>query len=145
MDRPRAIRKERYKGDPDPELVRVSRSMLAHSGVLRGLDELVDIIRPEFSDVEVNEHIDSDGSLTLAIDWNRRPIRIHPIHPINRYQYNSIAVRADPITEGLVVSSEGEDEFLRRLQWGSDARIVEDALGRAYMNPMRMIGPPQKM
>ena len=105
------------------------------------LGELAKIIRPEFWDVKAHETLMPNGVLSLGIEWNFRD-RPGRNTSFLKYEYNSLYVEAYPSTGNVVVRGQEGAELLTKDQWMSDRNLIEDAIVRAYRNPIITAGPP---
>ena len=106
------------------------------------LSELAEIIKPNFPDVKINEGaVYEDGSVHLQIGWDYKPVERGP----GKYQYKAVSVLAYPLTGDLSIWSKDEVDLLRKPEWTLDPKIVEDAIVRAFKNPVNMRGPAIRM
>lgn len=112
------------------------RRLFEESGVRRVLNELADVIRPEFPDVAIVER-GSAGGLSLDIEWNHRSEPAFPnMSPLP--MVDMVVVQGDFLGDNLTVSGEKEKEVLRRRQWES-REVLEDAIAIAFKNPLRLV------
>lgn len=145
QDRARAYWDKRrlIQSSYEGKVLEKGRSIHREAGVPGLLDELAEIIRPDFPDVRINEHSTGSGAVSLGIEWNFRD-RSDKDTPF-KYEYNAVRVEAYPLTEDVVVWGKEEGESLTKSQWSSDRRPIEEAIARAYKNPMIMLGPPVRI
>ena len=149
IERPRVIRQRLSETDtPDPMLVGYSRKTLRDSKVLQGIEELSGIIRETNPDVKIIERVHPNGSVSVDINWNRRPAEGANYRP-ESYFYNSISVSASPFIDQIDISSKEVTEYIHSSEWnsypnptGKGPTKVECALADAYRSPLEIIGPP---
>lgn len=125
-------------------VLEAGRSIHREAGVQGLLGELVEIIKLDFPDVKSNEQRTANGAVSLGIEWNFRDRPDKNTSPF-QYEYNAVQVEAYPLTGDVVVWGKEEGESLTKSQWSSDRKLIEDAIVRAYQNPIRMAGPPGRI
>lgn len=119
-------------------LLEKGRAILEEAKASALFKELADIIRPDFSDVKIEQATLTDGgTVSLGIEWN---FRDELAIPGLKYIYNVVDIVAYPLTSDLVVSGGEEFGVLNKSQWSSDPKLLEDAIVRAYHKPMQVVG-----
>ncbi len=118
------------------KVLEAGRAIHREAGVPELLKQLAEIIRPDFPDVKIGKGLASDGMVSLSIDWNFRD------ELDNRY--NRVNVVAYPLTSGLAVMGGVELVVLDKSKWISDPKLLEDAIVRAYRNPISRVGSPAR-
>ena len=118
-------------------------SIYKEAGVPKLLEELAEIIRPDFPDVQINNgSLMYGGTVSSRIEWDfeyesgKRP---------DNYRYSSVNIIAYPLTQDLAVMGGEELGVLNKSQWSSDPKLLEDAVVRAYQNPIKIMGPPVRL
>lgn len=111
-------------------VLEAGRSIHREAGVPELLEELVEIIKPNFSDVKIEETVEANGAVSSKIVWNRKDILEKPFGD----RYNSVEIIAHPLTKDLVVEGREAFEIFPESQWKSDPKLLEDAIARAYRN-----------
>lgn len=107
------------------------------AGVPELLEDLAEHIRPVFSDVKIEEKLMPNGTVSSKIVWKSIGILEKPYGD----GYNFVEIIACPLTKDLVVEGRGEFEVFSKYQWGSDPKLLEDAIVRAYNSSIRTAGP----
>lgn len=126
-------------------VLETGRAIHREAGVPGFLGELAEIIRPDFGDVRVNDlQRMANGAVSLKIEWSFQD-RPDKNKSFLKYEYNAVEVEAYPLTEDVVVWGKEGGQLLTKDQWGSDRKLIEEAIARAYQNPMKMAGPPTRL
>lgn len=122
-----------YRGELTADI-----SIFEQSGVTVMLNELKEIIEPNFPDVQIIESRLVTGHMCKGIQWNGRNIDI-PGYLFNRKNtlLDMVRIRID-LSGDLYVGSEKGEELITRAQWSSDHGIIENSLADAYRDPLRL-------
>lgn len=135
-----------YCRDYDQTVLDQGHVALQEARVPELLNELANIIRPDFPDVIIEERFELAGDIglvlqcdgvSLMIKWNFRDVSGEPL----KHSYNSVNIIARPLTGDLLVMGGDPGKFraLDKSRWSSDPKLVEDAIARAYQIPKRMV------
>lgn len=86
-------------------VLEAGRSIHREAGVPGLLEELAEVIRPDFADVKIEEKRMANGTVSLGIKWNfqDRPDSPGKDTPFLKYEYNAVQVEAYPLTGDVVV------------------------------------------
>lgn len=98
------------------------------------LQELADVIKPEFSDVAIDlqEKVTfTHGNVSFGMSWNHQ---VEDFVGFKRHTYNLITVMARAATSELVIGAENGGIVLKAGDW-IDQEVVERAIINAYHNP----------
>lgn len=131
----------------EEKVLEAGRSIHRQAGTPELLNELAEIISSDFPDVKINEQRHAKGAISLGIEWNfrDRPKDASGVASAITYEYDAVSIEAYPLTEEVVVWNNEDGEVLTKNQWISDRKLIEDAIVRAYQNPVKMAGPPVRM
>lgn len=144
VERPFADEERRYlESSYNEKVLEAGRSIHKEAGTPKLFEELVELIRPDFSDVRIREVLMANGTVVSSVEWNFKDTssRVRP----GGYEYNSVDIVAYPLTQELAVMGGWETEVISKSQWSSDRKLLEDAAVRAYQNPIKMMGPPVRL
>lgn len=127
----------------EKEVLEKGRELLKGAGIPTLLHELAEIIKQGFSDIRVEEEIlNRDGTVLTRLEWNFRNLPEELPFRSGDYEYNAIHVYARPLTKDFLIEGQESEQIIEQ-QWRfGDPKDVEDAIVRAYLQPMRMTGPP---
>ncbi|MBI2613237.1 MAG: hypothetical protein HYW62_00475 [Candidatus Levybacteria bacterium] len=127
----------------EARLLRVAadRRLLDKAKVPALLDELMEVIKSEFPDVEKMTVISPEDA-SLSIVWNRRDEILSGATPemVPICWVNKITIMPDSQASELAIEGY-ETEILTRKQWGNHG-VLEGAIVRAYRNPSHVVDIP---
>lgn len=127
-------------------VLEVGTALLKEAGVDKIFFELETIISPDFPDVQIEGNkLTGSGIVQSQLKWNRRVetvSELNPSSPLKLPIVSVIVVEAFPLSGDLCVWSSEERELIAREKWSRDPGILEDAVARAYRNPVRLVDEP---
>lgn len=120
---------EFYRAQALQEGVRI----LEEAKVPQLLHELANIIKTEYPDVKVNDpKLSGDFTVEMNIEWNYREEKVaRGKEPM----CDTVFVLALPTSRGLTIATR-QAELLKYEQWSTKPQVLEDAIVRAYRNPV---------
>lgn len=108
--------------------------ILNDAGVPQLLSELAEIIKPEFADVLVTaEEIINYYEVCKEVQWH---FRKGSLGGRDMRMCNAVAVQAGFLSGEIIVIGKNA-ELVKKEQWSSNPQFLEDAIARAYKNPLR--------